>query len=156
MTTPPDFRFRHPVQIRFRDIDIGGHAHHSQALVYFEEARAAYWSEVAGRTEALDVDYILAEMEVRYHARILYPGRITVGVRVPRIGRKHFEMEYEGRSDEGEKLVSGRSVQVMYDYDAGRSRPLPDELRDRLRSFEGDGLREGARRPRGGRGRSPG
>ena len=44
------YRFRHPVEVRFKDIDIGGHAHHSHALVYFEEARSAYWREGVGRT----------------------------------------------------------------------------------------------------------
>ena len=43
------FRFHHPVTVRFRDIDIGGHAHHADALIYFEEARWAYWMEVVGQ-----------------------------------------------------------------------------------------------------------
>ena len=48
MTEAP-FRFRHAVEVRFKDIDLGGHAHHAQALVYFEEARTAYWREIVGR-----------------------------------------------------------------------------------------------------------
>ena len=31
------YRFQHPVDVRFKDIDVGGHAHHSHTLVYFEE-----------------------------------------------------------------------------------------------------------------------
>ncbi len=131
------FRFQHPVQVRFQDIDAGGHAHHSKALCYFEEARAAYWREVAGRKTPEEVDYILAEARIRYHARVLYPGRLTVGTRVSVLAKKHFVMEYEVRSGEGQLLVSGNTVQVMYDYAAGASRRVSPELAERIRAFEG-------------------
>lgn len=130
------FRFRHSVPVRFRDIDIAGHAHHADALIYFEEARWAYWHEVVGKS--LDeLDYVLAECRVRWHARVLWPQTVSVGVRVTRLGRKHFEMAYEVRSEEGEKLQSGSTVQVMYDYEASSSKPLPDDLRDILTDFDG-------------------
>jgi len=137
MSHDPSFRFLHPVDVRFKDIDIGGHAHHSHALVYFEEARGAYWREVAGRGSIHEVDYILAEARIRYHARVLYPARLQVGVRVGVLGKKHFEMEYEARGAHGDKLISGTSVQVMYDYREGRTARLPEELRERIRAFEG-------------------
>ena len=131
------FRFQHPVQVRFQDIDVGGHAHHSRALSYFEEARAAYWREIAGRRTPEDVDYIVAEARIRYHARVLYPDRLTVGTRVSVLGKKHFVMEYEVRSSEGQLLVSGSTVQVMYDYGAGASQRISPGLANRIRAHEG-------------------
>ena len=131
------FRFRHPVTVRFRDIDVGGHAHHADALIYFEEARWAYWTEVVGRGTLDEIDYVLAECRVRWHARVLWPQTVSVGVRVVRIGRKHFEMEYEVCSEEGEKLQSGSTVQVMYDYEAGTSKRMPEDLKDLLERFDG-------------------
>lgn len=138
-----ELRFRHRVPVRFRDIDLGGHAHHSVALMYFEEARAAYWRDVVGRPRLEDIDYILAEATVRYRQRVLYPDLLDVGVGVVRLGKKHFEMAYEVRSSSGEVLVTGRSIQVMYDYAAGRSTRMSDEMRARIEAFEGAGL-EGA------------
>ncbi len=131
------FRFRHPVTVRFRDIDVGGHAHHSEALMYFEEARWAYWREVVGRGGVDDVGYILAEARVRWHRRVLWPQDVSVGVRVSRLARKHFEMEYEVRSAEGEKLQSGETVQVWYDYAAGASARVPEDVRAALEAFDG-------------------
>ncbi len=131
------FRFRHPVTVRFRDIDVGGHAHHADALIYFEEARWAYWTEVVGRGTLDELDYVLAECRVRWHARVLWPQTVSVGVRVVRIGRKHFEMEYEVCSEEGEKLQSGSTVQVMYDYQAGTSKRMPEDLKSLLERYEG-------------------
>ncbi len=132
-----DFRFEAEVPVRFRDIDVGGHAHHSQILIYIEEARWAYWEQVTGRHSVEEVDYILAEVRVRYRNRVLYPDSLRVGVRATFIGRKHFELEYQLHSGRGDILASGWTTQVMYDYEAGRSIPLSDDLRDRIEAFEG-------------------
>lgn len=132
-----DYRFEHRVAVRFRDVDVGGHAHHSQALIYMEEARWKYWEEVAGRRGVQAVDYILAEARIRYHQRVLYPDILRVEAGVESMGRKHFEMGYRLLSGEGDLLVSGVTVQVMYDYDRGRSVRVPDELRQRIERYEG-------------------
>lgn len=137
---PKDFSFWHPVEVRFKDLDVGGHAHHSLVLVYFEEGRARYWKDVVGRGKVEDVDFILAEARVRYHARVFYPLRMRVGVRVSRLRRKHFVMEYLLEGPEEEALASGETVMVMYDYEEGRSKPVSREVESAIRAHEGDGL----------------
>lgn len=132
-----EFRFQYRVPVRFKDIDIGGHAHHSHALVYFEEARAAFWEAVAGRSGLGGVDYILAEASVRYRQRILWPQELRVGVRVSRLGKRHFELAYEVRGKDDEILVTGTTTQVMFDYDLGAPKAMDDELRSALESHDG-------------------
>ena len=142
------FTFRHPVEVRFKDVDVGGHAHHSHALVYFEEARAAWWSELTGRRGLDAVDYILAEASVRYHARVLWPQTLRVGIRVARLTRRSFELDYEVRGDgDDELLVSGRTVQVMYDYEASASKAVPPELREAMEVRDGPFDRRGYPEP---------
>ncbi len=133
----PVFHFVQPVDVRFKDIDIGGHAHHSHALVYFEEARAAYWTKVVGRQGLEGIDYVLAETRIRWHQRVLWPQTLSVGVRVSRLGKKHFHMEYEVRGEDDALLVSGMTVQVMYDFAAGTSKPLPPEVRTAIEDRDG-------------------
>jgi len=132
------FSLRHPVEVRFKDIDLGGHAHHSVALVYFEEARARYWREVVGKGSLEEVDFILAEAHVRYHARILYPLTLMVGVRISRLGKKHFVMEYLAQDSQGRALASGETTMVMFDYRAGRPKPIPPAVASAIRHHEGD------------------
>src|SRR5512143_471107 len=120
---PEEFRFRHAVEVRYRDLDPAGHVHHTLAAVYFEEARAAYWREVAGRPGIEDVDYVLAELTLRFHQRIRYPQTLEVLARVTRLGVKSWAMVYELHSAAGELLASGESVQVAYDYAAGAGVP---------------------------------
>jgi acyl-CoA thioester hydrolase len=138
------FRFEHRVPVRFRDIDVGGHAHHSQVLIYMEEARSKYWEAVAGRRGVEEIDFILAEARVRYRARVLYPDLLRVLVRVGSIGRQHFEMLYEVRSDAGHLLAEGTTTMVMFDYTRERPMRVADELRARIEAHEG---RELPRRP---------
>jgi acyl-CoA thioester hydrolase len=131
------FKLWHEVDVRFKDIDVGGHAHHSVALVYFEEARARYWLEVVGKGALAQVDFILAEARLRYHARVLYPRRLSVGARVSVVGRKHFVMEYLVRDALGVDLVSGETTLVMYDYAKGSSKAVPAAVREAIADWEG-------------------
>lgn len=137
--SPPEFRFTHSVAVRFRDLDAMGHAHHTLPLVYLEEGRAAYWRQVAGREDLEDIDYVLAEVRVRFHARILWPATLTVALATTRLGGSSFEMAFEIRDGAGQVLSSGTTQHVMFDYQAGMSMKLPRDLRRRLAAFEGIG-----------------
>jgi acyl-CoA thioester hydrolase len=129
-------RFQLPVRVRFRDLDAMRHVHHTAPLLYIEEARAAYWRVVAGRETIDDIDYVVGEVALRYHAPIHYPDTIDVGVRVSEIGTRSFRMEYELHGSGGELLVSGSTVQVLFDYAAGTSVPIAASLRERIEAFE--------------------
>jgi acyl-CoA thioester hydrolase len=129
-------RFRYRVPVRFHDLDVMGHAHHTLPLVYFEEARAAYWRDVVGRPTVDDIDYVLAEIRVQYKERILYPATLTVRTGVTHLGNASFTMAYQLTNEEGALLATGESVQVMFDYQTGRSMRIPEESRVRIESFE--------------------
>jgi acyl-CoA thioester hydrolase len=137
MSEPSPYRFHHAVDVRFRDLDPMGHAHHGMPLIYLEEARAEYWRQVAGRKGLDAIDYVMAEVMVRFHERIGFPMRLDVGVRTSRLGGKAFEMQFEIRSQDGVLRASGRTVQVMFDYAAGTSKEIPSDIRDRITQYEG-------------------
>lgn len=135
--SPDEFRFVHEVDVRFRDLDPMGHAHHTLPLIYWEEARARYWREVAGRASVESIDYVMGEITVRFHDRIHFPARLRAGVRTTRLGRSSFDMEYGLWDGQGGLLSSGSSAQVLYDYDAGRSKRIDEDTRRRITEFEG-------------------
>lgn len=137
MSEQPEFMFRHRVDVRFSDIDVGAHAHHSRAVLYFEEARMAYWAQITGRTGLASVDFVVAELNIRFHERVLWPQALDVGVWVSKLGKRHFEMDYEVRSNEGVVLVSGTTVQVMFDFEGGSAKKMPPEVRKAIDAFDG-------------------
>ncbi|MBR9991111.1 MAG: acyl-CoA thioesterase [Gemmatimonadetes bacterium] len=124
MKITEDGWFRADVPVRFRDIDAMGHAHHTLPLVYLEEARAAFWRELKGSASVDAIDYVMAEITLRFHARIRFPSDVTVGLAVRRVGTKSFTTDFEVRSASGELLSSGTTVQVAYDYTAERTKAI--------------------------------
>ena len=135
MQIAADGWFRTEIPVRFRDLDPMGHAHHTLPLIYLEEARAAFWRELKG-TDSLDaIDYVMAEITLRLHARIHFPSSVTVGLAVRRVGSKSFTLVFEIRNDAGGLLASGSAVQVSYDYDRSAAQPINDPDRAALNAW---------------------
>lgn len=131
MRIPPDGRYRVRVPVRFRDLDPMGHAHHTLPLIYLEEARAAFWRELKSDPSLDAIDYVMAEVTLRFHSRILYPGDVEVALTVARVGNRSFGTDWEIRTTDpsGTLLASGSAVQVAYDYGAGASKPIDADVR---------------------------
>ena len=108
----------------------------NRPLIYMEEARAAYWREVAGKNGLDQIDYVIGSFSLRFIERIHFPQTLKVGLRVSRLGGSSFTMQYELRNTSGALLATGESVQVMYDYAAQSSKSIPDEIRARIRAYE--------------------
>lgn len=124
MRIPADGWFRADVPVRFRDMDAMGHAHHTLPLIYLEEARAGFWRMLKDDASVTAIDYVMAEITLRFHARIRFPSVVTVGLAVRRVGRKSFSTDFEVRSAAGDLLASGSAVQVAYDYAGERSKDI--------------------------------
>jgi acyl-CoA thioester hydrolase len=137
MHAAEDGWFRYRVPVRFRDLDPMGHAHHTLPLIYLEEARAAFWRDLRGDASLEAIDYVMAEITLRFHARILYPADVEVLLAVSDVGNRSFRMEFELRGEDGVLLSSGSSVQVAFDYAAGASKRVDDELRGALQAWAG-------------------
>lgn len=136
MTT---FRFYHPIEIRYADLDPQWHVNNTKFLVYIEHARMLYFKELGlwdGKS-FLDLGQILADTHIAYRCPILYGQKIHIGVRMTRIGNKSIHLAYQIEDIEsGEILATAETVNVYYDYRSQRSHPVPDEWRKKITAFE--------------------
>lgn len=134
-----DFRFYHPIEVRYGDLDPQGHVNNAKYLTYMEQARIAYIRQLGlwkGDT-FLDIGIILADAQVTFHAPIQFGQAVRVGLKVSRLGNKSMTMEYVLEDDgSGHQLATGSSVLVAYDYRTGSSVPVPDSWRERIEAFE--------------------
>jgi len=133
----PVFLVHCPVEVRFRDCDLMGHVNNAVYLTYLEMARFAYWKAAGLDRIDGEISYIMARVEIDYRASANFGDVLDVGLAVTGIGRSSFTMAYEIRSQDGRVLSTARSVQVSYDWAAGRSLPVPDAIRRRISEFEG-------------------
>lgn len=135
----PDFRYFHEIEVRYGDLDPQAHVNNAKFLTYMEQGRIAYIRDLGlwdGRS-FFDIGIILAEARVTFLAPIHFGQKVKVGVRVSEIGNKSMTMEYlllDGES--GEKLATGSSVLVAYDYRLAQTRRIPDHWRETITRFE--------------------
>lgn len=79
---------------------------------------------------------ILAHASCDYKAQVVFGDQVDVGMRVAAVGRTSFTSEFEVRRVRDDAVVAaGRSVQAVFDYDAGRTAPVPDGLRAKLEAL---------------------
>lgn len=138
-TDTPIFRFRTPIEVRFRDLDALGHVNNAVYLTYFEVARSAYFMAVSGRPYRVeDFAIVIAEASCRYRSPAFYGERLSAEVTTTNLRSRSFELAYRIRTEESGRLVAeGRTVQVAYDHQARRTMVLPPAFRHAIEAFEG-------------------
>ena len=112
------------------------HVNNAVYLTYLEQARLAQWRSLWGYGEPPADDasaalpgVILARAEVDYRLPAQYGDVLEVRIGLAAVGRTSFTYEYEIVDAAGRLVAAARSVQVMYDYAAGRPVPIPDKIR---------------------------
>ena len=132
MSTP----FRHPIEIRFADIDAAGHVNNAVYFNYFEQARINWFKQHIGDWDWSERGLILVRNEIDYIHPVYLHDNIEVQVRNSRIGTKSFEQLYAVfRKEEGDKHVlctRGKSVLVCFNYSLGKSIEIPATWRPAL------------------------
>jgi acyl-CoA thioester hydrolase len=135
------FRFYHPIEVRYGDLDPQGHVNNAKYLTYFEQARIAYWIDMGFFTtdqSFMEIGVILADVHLTYLAPVYFGQKIKVGVHVARLGNKSMTWEQNVVDVEsGKELAKAEIVIVAYDYRQEKTIPIPQEWREKIVEFEG-------------------
>lgn len=143
------FRHRTPLQVRFRDTDAFGHVNNAVFATYVELARVRYFLDVLQPADPFyRLPLILARLELDFRSAIELGDEVAVETRVERIGRSSIGMRHRMTAGtEGRLAADVSSVIVVYDYEARRPIPVPDEWRRRIGAFEERSFEPDAPRP---------
>ena len=129
-----------PVKIRFRDLDAFGHVNNAVYFTFMEMARVDYFTHIGVLKSGAFPSpfFIVAEASCQFKAPIEMDTPLVIQTRVSRLGNSSFDMEYRFVHEADDVvLATGRTVQVTFDYAAGRSVTLPDEWRAAIIQLEG-------------------
>jgi acyl-CoA thioester hydrolase len=138
-----EFRLRLEVPVRFRDTDAMGHVNNAVYLTYLEIARERYWRELFGLEDYRQVDLVVARIEIDYLSPATAGETLVLGIRASAIGGKSFDFVYGGwEREKGRAVLAARSVQVMYDYASGTTKPVSETVRSAIVAFEPSGTVE--------------
>jgi acyl-CoA thioester hydrolase len=132
------FKSKASIEVRFRDTDAFGHVNNAVYLSYIEMGRAHYWKDVFGLDDYSKVGFILAHVTIDFRSPAYMGETLLVWTRVPRLGTKSFDCQYEIRDKKSNRLIAEEtSAQVMFDYSKNLSKPIPDSMKERIAKFEG-------------------
>ena len=142
-----DFRYEHPIEVRFVDTDALGHVNNAVYLSYFEAARAGYYAAVAGAPfgtgeSAGERTFVIAEAHVVYRTPAFFGEQLLVGCRFAWTGRSSFGLEYRVRAEasalgEARVVADGATTQVMFDLGRNRVMRVPPDLLAMFEEYEG-------------------
>ena len=134
------FRFYHPIEVRYGDLDPQGHVNNAKHLTYFEQARIAYLVELGLFTKDqsfMEIGVILADVHITYLAPIYYGEHIKVGVQAGKLGTKSMTWKQNIVDVKtGKELAMGEVVLVTYDYKEEKTINIPHEWREKIKKFD--------------------
>ena len=141
-----DFKFAWPFRVRYAEVDgqrIDFNAHY---LTYFDTAITEYFRalpyDYMGQVDRTGEDYHTVRTLVEYQQPIEFDEDIEVHVRTARMGRTSltFLLEIHPK-DTAAQRATGEVVWVNADQTTHRSTPLPDELVEKISTFEGKAVK---------------
>lgn len=141
-----EFRYEHPIEVRFVDTDAFGHVNNATFLSYFEAARAGYYARVTGSPfmtgeHGIRHAFVIAEARIAYRSPVLFGEPLLAGVRFAWVGGSSFAFEYRVRAQksavgDARTVADGETLQVMFDIERNRVMRVPTDLTDLFAKFE--------------------
>ena len=134
-----DFRFFHPLRVRWVEVDMQKIVFNGHYLMYFDTAVGDYWRHLALPYEQtmhdLGGDLYVVKSTLEYKASAVYDDLLHIGMRCQRIGNS--SITFQACAFRGNQvLVTGELVYVYADPTTQTAKPVPQELRDSMLGFE--------------------
>ena len=129
------FTFSIELEPRYRDLDPNGHVNQAVYASYFEQARTKYWDAIGLPIQ--EVSVAMVHQEIDYRAELSLGQAFTVAMRVDELGETSIPTTYELRTAAG-VAATASVVLVAFDTERREARPIPDEWRTAIESYEAE------------------
>ena len=123
--------------VPFADIDMMQHVNNVAYIRWCEMMRAEYFAQVMNAPINGDRGIIQANIHFTYERQLRYREKIAIGIRIPRIGTKSWDFEYDVWSEtQNHRSAHGTTTVVAYDFVAQKTIAVPQEWRDAIAAYE--------------------
>lgn len=132
----PSKPYRWQGRIRFVDTDASGRIHYTAMFRHFEAAEQEFLRDLGvpyADPGFRDVSFPRVHVECDFLAEIRYDDLIDVELTVDRVGTSSFTISF-GVNVANRPSAKGKITVVCIDKSTHRSSPIPDRLREALRS----------------------
>jgi acyl-CoA thioester hydrolase len=128
-----DFLVLRDIPIRWADVDVYGHVNNVVHYSIFDTAVNGWLMEVSGvDIRRLDAIGLVVETSCRYYAELEFPGIVTAGVALERLGISSVVYRLALFGAPELPAATGRFVHVYVDRTTRRPLRVPDEVRAAL------------------------
>jgi len=133
-----DYKHFYTITTRWMDNDTYGHVNNVIYYSWFDTAVNHFLIA----NNALDIEHspvigLVIETQCNYFAPLAFPDRVTIGIRVAKLGNSSVRYEVGVfREDEEEVAAQGHFVHVYASRDTRRPVSIPDNIRAVLSSIQ--------------------
>ena len=131
-----DFRFSYPIQVRYSDMDMLGHANNAVYLTYLELARLEYFRATEIRSRS-DTALVLAHASMDFKKPLTPDVEPVAHLRTVKFGSSSMTMDniITDRSHE-RQFYTATLVLVAIDTQTGRPVAIPDAEKQKIIAYE--------------------
>jgi acyl-CoA thioester hydrolase len=123
--------------VPFSDVDMMQHVNNVAYIRWCEMMRAEYFAQVMKEPINGERGIIQANIHFTYERQLRYREKIAVGIRIPRIGTKSWDFEYEIWSQtQNHRAAHGTTTVVAYDFVTQKTIAVPQDWRDAIAAYE--------------------
>lgn len=127
--SPADFPLTTTDKLRYSDTDRQGHINNAVFATFFETGRVEIISQIERHAEVTDREFVLARITIDYLQEVHWPGTVTIGSRVSRVGTSSLTVKQVIFVDET-VCARAESVMVQIRTSTRRSEPFDDATRE--------------------------
>lgn len=136
-----DFKFSFPVRVRYDEIDGQRVVFYGVYLTYFDVAFTEYMRHMginyAEITASGTWDTAVVKTVIEYKAPAFFDEILCICVRVSKIGRKSFTVDFEVYKEETDVLVAkGQNIYVTYDAKTRQAIEVPLDIKKSFEEYE--------------------
>jgi acyl-CoA thioester hydrolase len=123
--------FKEHIEPRFSDTDALGHISNTALPIWFEQARAPVFEIFHPSLSMGDWPLILANINVDFKAQTYWSKPVEIRTYLSKVGTASCHLVQEAWQG-GVEVARGTAILVHFDYKMEKSRPIPDEIREKL------------------------
>lgn len=117
--------------VRYGDTDRQGHVNNAVFATFLESGRVAILYDPQQPLAPEGASFVIARLVLDFRAEVHWPATVEIGTSVARLGRSSMTLS-QGVFVGETCVATAETVIVLMDEATRKSRPLTDEMRERL------------------------
>jgi acyl-CoA thioester hydrolase len=124
--------FSSDIEVRFADLDAYGHVNNAVFFTYLETARTKLFLDKFLDFLDRGLLFLVVKAECEYFKPIGLSDRVVVSMKVVRIGRSSFDIDYTIHDGGGLTFAAAKTIMVCYDGKSRKTVAMPEDFRIHL------------------------